>query len=55
MRKYIFNSVERGDGTHKFQNQVIKANKCDASEFGKNIQNSRKYRSYRIKKKRLCK
>ena len=48
--------IERGDGYHSFYNFFIKAiRKSDSKSFGVSLQNNRKYRSYRIKKKRACK
>lgn len=48
--------IERGDGYHSFYKKVVKAiKKSDSKSFGLDLQNSRKYRSYRIKKKRACK
>ena len=48
--------IERGDGYHSFYKEVIKAiRKSDSKSFGVSLQNNRKYRSYRIKKKRACK
>lgn len=48
--------IERGDGYHSFYKKVIKAiKKSDSKSFGVSLQNSSKYRSYRIKKKRACK
>lgn len=48
--------IERGDGYHRFYKNIIKAiKKSDCKSFGFSLQNSSKYRSYRIKKKRACK
>jgi hypothetical protein len=49
-------SIERHEGYHCFQGKLIKAiKKQDSRTFGIALQNSNKYRSYSIKKKRLCK
>ena len=54
MRKNM--SVERGEGYHCFQGKIIGAvKKQDSKNFGIALQNSKKYRSYSIKKKRLHK
>lgn len=54
--KRNYNSVERFDGYHTFQGQLIKAiKKQDSRTFGMSLQNSKKYKSYSIKKRRLCK
>ena len=57
-KRFMLNDsiIERGDGYHSFYKKVIKAmRKGDSKSFGISLQNSRKYRSYRIKKKRACK
>ena len=48
--------IKRGEGYHYFQGEMIKAfKKQDSKNFGIALQNSKKYRSYSIKKKRLHK
>lgn len=50
------NSLERFDGYHSFQGKLIRAiKKQDSRTFGMSLQNSKKYKSHKIKKKRLCK
>ena len=50
------NILERGDGFHRFQGELIRAiKKQDSRTFGMSLQNSKKYKSHKIKKKRLCK
>ena len=47
------NILERGDGFHSFQGELIRAiKKQDSRTFGMSLQNSKKYRSYSIKKRR---
>lgn len=51
-----YNSITRTIDGHVFNKQFIKAvSKEDSRTFGMKLQNSSKYRSYRIKKKRACK
>lgn len=51
-----YNSITRTKDGHIFNKQFIKAiQKEDSSAFGKKLQNSSKYRSYKIKKKRRAK
>lgn len=48
--------LKRFDGYHSFQGKLIRAiKKQDSRTFGMSLQNSKKYKSYSIKKKRLCK
>ena len=52
-RKPNYNSIKRTEGGHIFNNQFIKAfEKRDRATFGMRLQNSSKYRSYKIKMKR---
>ena len=59
-RKPNYNSIKRTEGGHIFNNQFIKAfgllpavgDKRDSATFGMRLQNSSKYRSYKIKMKR---
>lgn len=54
--KRNYNSLKRFDGYHSFQGQLIRAiKKEDSRTFGMSLQDSKKYKSYKIKKKRLCK
>ena len=51
-----YNSLTRTQDGHIFNKQYIKAiQKQDSSAFGMRLQNSSKYRSYKIKKKRRAK
>lgn len=51
-----YNSIKRGNGYHSFQGELIKAiKKEDSATFGMRLQNSSKYRSYKIKMKRRAK
>lgn len=53
-RKY--NSLMRERNYTIFQNRVLRnIDKGDSRTFGMSLQNSKKYKSYSIKKKRLCK
>ena len=55
-RKPNYNSIKRTEGGHIFNNQFIKAfEKRDSATFGMRLQNSSKYRSYKIKMKRRAK
>ena len=44
--------LERGDGFHRFQREIISANILDARDFGMRLLSSRKYRARKIKQKR---
>lgn len=48
--------LKREDSYHEFYKKVIKAiRKGDSSDYGIALQNSKKYRSYKIKRKRMYK
>lgn len=51
-----YNSLIKESNYTIFQNRVLRnINKSDSRHFGMSLQNSKKYKSYKIKKRRLCK
>ena len=54
--KRNYNSLMRERNYTIFQNSVLRnIDKADSRTFGMSLQNSKKYKSHKIKKKRLCK
>lgn len=54
--KRNYNSLTRESDYTIFQNRILRnIDKGNSRGFGMSLQNSKKYKSYKIKRKRLCK